>query len=288
MKKKLTEEQLSQVISYLIGGEKFKAIAAYRELDKESTSEELLMKVIDVGKLIASKMNDKDFMMKHLPSICCLNCTGHCGKWKQNTKNGGYNSSSCCFEGADCQSFVSAVDFAKDKKCRDIILTKGQSSANSTRNDIKIHIEDKICSITFAVVNTRNGSVKKRKRVLFCGRENALMHAIKNVRSGFGIKQNTESEKILTIKGKQPNAKDKSYSDYFNRCQSEIREANKKVENTVYAMDYETACREFVNICSETEKSIIASMGGNVKRYLNDFYPGQSVWQVVENIKKNF
>jgi hypothetical protein len=283
-----TEEQMSSIISYIIGGEKFRAISAYRDLDKEASSEDVILRVIEVASKVSEWLNNPEFALKHIPSVCCLNCTGICGRWKEKTKNGGFNKSSCKFEGAECCEFNPVEDFIKNNKDSQISLIKNKNESKCEYDMVKIKVENKICSISHEVFNYRQKRlIKTKKRILLVDSEDMLKHVVSLIRKGYQIYCNEAVPVTLTIAGKNPLKKDKDYKSYFHRCQEEIRENNKKVEKQVYGMSYEDACTEFLKTATASEKSIIASLGGNVKNYISMFYPGQSVWQVVEQLKKN-
>ena len=281
-----TEEQMSPIISCIIGGEKFRAISAYRDLDKSSSSEEVIMRVIEVANKISEWLKDSDFAHRHIPSVCCINCTGACGRWKTRMRNGGFNNEQGKFEGTGCQQFISTNDFIKDHKDYQISFIKANHSDN-TQDVVRIKIEKNISSIAHEVFNTRQKRlVKVKKRILLVNEDNVLKHVVAMIRKGYQISSAENAPDTLTINGKEPNKDDKSYREYFNRCQEEIRENNKKVEKQVYKMSYEDACSEFLKLTSPSEKSIIASLGGDIRGYLRDFYNGQSVWQVLEQLKK--
>jgi hypothetical protein len=282
-----TEEQMSAVISSLIGGEKFRAISAYRDLDKESSSEDVIMRVIEVASKVSEWLQNPEFALKHIPSACCLNCTGLCGRWKEKTKNGGFNKESCKFEGVGCYDFSSVEDFLKNNKENQIAFIKHKDESKYEYEMVKIKVEEKISSISHEVFNYRQKRlVKSKKKILLVDNENILNHAISLIRKGYQIYSNETVPVTLTIAGKSPTKKDKNYREYFQRCQKEIRDNNKKIEKQVYELSYEDACTEFLNLATPSEKSIVASLGGNVKNYITMFYPGQSVWQVVEQLKK--
>lgn len=281
-----TEEQMSPIISCIIGGEKFRAISAYRDLDKSSSSEEVIMRVIEVANKISEWLKDSDFAHRHIPSVCCINCTGACGRWKTRMANGGFNNEQGKFEGTGCQQFISTNDFIKDHKDYQISFIKANHSDN-TQDVVKIKIEKNISSISHEVFNTRQKRlVKVKKRILLVNEDNVLRHVVAMIRKGYQISSAENTPNTLTINGKEPNENDKNYREYFNRCQDEIRKNNKKVERQVYKMSYEDACSEFLKLASPSENSIIASLGGDVRSYLRDFYNGQSVWQVLEQLKK--
>lgn len=281
-----TEEQMSTIISCIIGGEKFRAISAYRDLDKESSSEEVIMRVIEVANKISEWLKNPDFALRHIPSVCCLNCTGNCMRWKLKTKNGGFNKETCKFEGVGCSQFVSVDDFIKNHKDYQISFVK-RDNGDNTQDIVKIKIEKEIASIAHEVYNIRQRRlVKSKKRILLVNDENVLKHIVGMVRKGYMIQTAENVPDTLTINGKSLEKTDKNYKDYFDRCQKEIRENNKKIEKQVYKMSYEEACTEFLKAASPSELSIISSLGGDVRRYLRDFYNGQSVWQVLEQLKK--
>lgn len=282
-----TEEQMSPIISYIIGGEKFRAISAYRDLDRKSSSEEVIMRVIEVANKISEWLKNKDFALKHVPSVCCVNCIGICSEWKAKMKDGGFNTKQGKFEGSGCQRFVSVNDFIKDHKDCQISFIKADRP-DDTRDVVKIKVEKNISSIAHEVFNRRQKRVVKvKKRILLVNEDNVLKHVVTMTRRGYRINSTENVPNTLTVNGKKPLKGDKNYREYFNRCQKEIRENNKKVEEQVYKMSYEDACSEFLKTTSPSEKSIIASLGGDVKSYLRDFYNGQSVWQVLEQLKKS-
>lgn len=281
-----TEEQMSPIISCIIGGEKFKAISAYRDLDKESSSEEVIMRVIEVANKISEWLKDSDFAHRHIPSVCCINCTGTCGRWKTRMRNGGFNTEQGRFEGIGCSQFDSVDDFVKNHTNYQISFVK-RNNGDNTQDIAKIKIEKNIASISHEVYNTRQRRlVKSKKKVLLVNEDNVLKHVVEMIRRGYQMLSAESVPDTLTIGGKDPLKEDKNYREYFNRCQKEIRENNKKIEKKVYKMSYEDACTEFLEITSPSEKSIIASLGGDVRAYLRDFYNGQSVWQVLEQLKK--
>lgn len=282
-----TEEQMSPVISCIIGGEKFRAISAYRDLDKEASSEDVILRVIEVASKVSEWLQNPEFALKHIPSVCCLNCTGICGRWKEKTKDGGFNRSSCKFEGVGCYDFNNVDDFVKNNKENQISFIKSKDESKYEYDMVKIKVENKICSISHEVYNYRQKRlVKSKKRILLVNDEDMLKHAISLIRKGYQIYSNEVVPVTLTIAGKNPLKKDKDYKDYFQRCQKEIRDNNKKIEKQVYEMSYEDACTEFLKLATPSEKSIVASLGGNVKMYISMFYPGQSIWQVLEQLKK--
>lgn len=282
-----TEEQISSVISYLIGGEKFAAISAYREIDNEASSEEVIMRVIEISSKIREWLTDKDFAMRHVPSICCINCMGRCGEWRSRMLDGGFNKSSCMFEGTGCSSFVSAKDFIKEGSGKQVRMIVKDDVSKNLRYLVCIKVENKICSVSYEVFNTRQRMiVKSKKRIFIVDSENVLKHIVKKTRnSSRGLPSMDDTQDTLTVHGKDPKKTEKTYLEYFNRCQKEIREENQKKEKEIYSLSYEDACTEFMKLCSPSEKSIIASMGGNIKEYLRNFYNGMSVWQVLESIK---
>lgn len=281
-----TEEQMSPIISCIIGGEKFRAISAYRDLDKSSSSEEVIMRVIEVANKISEWLKDKDFALRHIPSVCCINCTGICMRWKARMINGGFNSEQGRFEGTGCSQFNSVDDFVKNHANYQISFVK-RDNGDNTQDIAKIKIEKNIASISHEVYNTRQRRlVKSKKRILLVNEDNVLKHVVEMIRRGYHMFSAESVPDTLTINGKEPSNEDKNYREYFNRCQKEIRENNKKVEKQVYKMSYEDACTEFLKNASPSEKSIIASLGGDVRSYLRDFYNGQSVWQVLEQLKK--
>lgn len=281
-----TEEQMSPIISCIIGGEKFRAISAYRDLDKESSSEEVIMRVIEVANKISEWLKDSDFAHRHIPSVCCINCTGACGRWKTRMRNGGFSSEQGRFEGTGCSQFISTNDFIKDHKDYQISFIKANHSDN-TQEVVRVKIEKNISSIAHEIFNTRQKrTVKVKKKILLVNEDNVLKHVVSMIRKEYQISSAENTPNTLTINGKEPNKNDKNYREYFNRCQGEIRENNKKVEKQVYKMSYEDACSEFLKLTSPSEKSIIASLGGDIRSYLRDFYNGQSVWQVLEQLKK--
>lgn len=281
-----TEEQMSPIISCIIGGEKFRAISAYRDLDKESSSEEVIMRVIEVANKISEWLKNKDFALRHVPSVCCINCTGTCMKWKAKMVNGGFNSEQGRFEGVGCSQFNSVDDFVKNHANYQISFVK-RNNGDNTQDIAKIKIEKNIASISHEVYNTRQKRlVKSKKKILLVNEDNVLKHVVEMIRRGYHMVSAESVPDTLTINGKNPSKEDKNYREYFNRCQKEIRENNKKVEKQVYKMSYEDACTEFLKIASPSERSIIASLGGDIRSYLRDFYNGQSVWQVLEQLKK--
>lgn len=284
---KFTEEQLSDVISCIVGGEKFKAVSLYRGLDKDSSSEHVISKVIEISGLINEWLKDKDFAMRHIPSICCLNCTGrHCGRWKEYTKGGGFNSKCGKFFGSSCSEFESYKDFVKENGNSQITIKIKQDEVAKLLYQIRVKIEKKIFSVAYEVYNYRQKRlIKSKKRIFIADRNNPLSHIIKKMRNGFNISDISEMLDTLTVKGKEPKKNEKTYMDYFNRCQDEIRKERTKIQKETYKLSFEDACTEFMKNCTQSEKSIIASMGGNVREYLRLFYNGMSVWQVLEQMK---
>ena len=281
-----TEEQMSKIISLIIGGEKFRAISEYRNLDKDSSSENVIARVIEVAGKISEWIKNPEFALKHKPSVCCINCVGMCGRWKLKMANGGFDSSSCKFDGVGCPHFVGAEDFKKEKNDYQFTFYKKNAGEN-VQELVKIKVEDKISSITHELYNTRQRKIlKSKKRIMIVDNQEMLGHVIKLIRKGFAIQESMPVPLTMTIGNKAPKENEKSYREYFSRCQAEIREENKKIENKVYKMSYEEACAEFLKMASASEKSIISSLGGDVRAYLRDFYNGQSVWQILEQLKK--
>lgn len=282
--KGFSEEQLSEVISCIIGGEKFRAISLYRELDKESTSETIISDIIAIAAKISEWVKEKDFLMKHIPSVCCINCIGKCGRWKEMMKSGGYDESKALFCGSGCKMFKSANEFLKEQIGRCVSIVVKNNELERTQNIVKIKVEKKISSLSHEVYNVRqNRTLSCKKRIFLIDGEKMAKHILKIVRMNHIIGDNQKCDDSLTIKGIMPIEGDKNYSQYFTRCQKEIREKNIANQNRIYSLDYESACKEFLSTCSPTEKSIIESMGGNIKKYINDFYNGQSIWEVLEN-----
>ena len=282
-----TEEQLSDVISCIIGGEKFKAVSLYRQLDKDSSSEDVISRVIEVAGKIPEWCKDKDFAMRHIPSICCLKCTGrNCGRWKEKTKDGGFDTSRCCFAGLGFRDFESVDDFVKKNTGNQITIVVSRDESKNLRHEIQFKVEKKIFSVSSNIYNYRQKRLVKTKKRVFIGLNNIpLEHVVGKMRHGFQILSNIEVPDTLTINGRDPKKSEKTYRDYFNNCQEEIRKKNAKVQKEVYKMSFEDACSEFIKVCTPSERSIISSIGGDVKSYLRQFYNGMSVWQVLEQIK---
>ena len=200
--------------------------------------------------------------------------------------NGGFDKHSCKFEGAGCYDFVSVMDFIKEKNDYQFTFMK-RDNGDNTQEIVKIKIEDKISSISHERYNRRQQRIiKAKKRIMLVENDKVLNHVIKLIRNGYRLQNSESVPATMTIANKAPKETDKSYREYFNRCQEEIRKENKKIEDKIYKMSYEEACTEFLNSASPSEKSIIASLGGDVRAYLRDFYSGQSVWQILEQLKK--
>lgn len=277
----MSYETLTPVVTLLLAGERFGAVVAYRKI----TGKEADVCVSEVISLLDTVKNwileDKSFSSLFIPEKCCIKCIGCCGMYKEKMKNSGWDNENFCFEGIHCSKFRSEKEFLAS---RATIGARRKTDDKFIFNTV-FQVEEKISSISLVRINRRNNASTAKKRIVIQDASVVLEKIIEKLRNGHLVhpKESDISDSLM-IDGKFP-LEGEEYPEYFSRCQKEVREKTKQMQKEVYAMDYSQALSFFTSQMTEAERKVYETYS-SVNRFISDFYPNLSIWQVIEEKKK--
>lgn len=282
----LTEEQISPVISSVLGADMFSAISAYRKLTKKN-GEETMLDMISLCDSISTWISeDEDFATRNMPRKCCANCVGRCGQYCAKMENGAWDRSENVFVGNDCISFEHVDDFLVDGGY--VTLRHGVLGENDTMFNIEVtfQLEDGIFSILREKKNARNKSVKySSKKAFIAPMSLGKNKLIKHIRRGlFTVYRRGKVNKTLFVFGQEP-IEGETYSQYFSRAQAEYRRLYREATEQSLSMSYDEACR-FIRENMVGTEADMWDYATSPEQFLCDFYGGISVWERAEEIKR--
>lgn len=282
----LSEEVISPVISNVLSANMFAAIAEYRRITRK-TGEETMLDMIALCENIATWLNeDEEFAMRNIPERCCANCLGECGSYHQQMEAGMWDREQNCFRGSTCSSFKPVSGFLTEPGVIEIRDVDYDENDNSVVKIVSFQVENGLFSITMEKQNGRNGStLGSSKRILVIDMERARQCVIKRVRLGVGdIVKRGKVTNSLFVFGQMPE-EGESYLQYFTRAQAAFRSRQKEVISETYSMSYDEACAFITERISGSEL-VAYRRSDSMEDYLNKFYMGMSVWERVEEIKR--
>lgn len=283
--KGLTEEQLSPVIASILSADIFSAISEYRMLTK-SDGENTMMDIVELTENVSKWLEeDVSFAERNTPRHCCAHCIGTCGVFNKRMEKGVWDKETNSFQGSTCRSFVDVDEFLPIGNFVELRqrLPSGEETFGWATT---IHLEDGIFSILKEKKNARNGRVVGQSRkVLIADASKGRSLAIKNIRSGkHSLYQTGKIKSSLFVFGNKP-IKGETYKEYFARGQEDYRNKRREIVAESFSMSYEDACNFIFENIDGTER-VLWNGSSSPESFLGDFYGGISVWEKVEEIKK--
>lgn len=268
---KFTDDELGEIISSIIGGNKFGALVAYKKLLKVD-GEECIKGVLDLAKKVGEKKDDVSFIMKYTPKCCCKNCLGAaCSAYKVAKKEGFFDKDHCRFFGSGCERFYS-VDLFK-KEIRKSLFKEAKTINDKVSLMQEIYIDGDIIKIVRYKFNRRNNSMIGKRNIKFYIIEDKFFdNMVKKARKNNPTRE--EFDGTLHVYEKKVK-KGERYKDYVSRIMNEVKAKSKEVEDKVNGLTFEEAL-DYIknNILTETAKKILDSQyNGNVNKFMIDFYP---------------
>lgn len=279
----LSEEVISPVISNVLSANMFGAIAEYRRITRKS-GEETMLDMISLCENISTwLLEDEEFASRNMPERCCANCLGQCGSYREQIAAGVWDRERNCFRGSDCSSFAPVNTFMVESGT---ISLRDFDYDTNTIHVLSFQLEDGVLSITREKKNGRNESIiSSSRRIVVIDREHARQQIIKHVRNGvFEIYRKGRVTNSLFVFGQSPN-EGETYSEYFARAQAAYRSKQQELVGETYAMSYDEACAFIESKISGSELALFRS-SVSAEDFLNKLYGGISVWERVEEIKR--
>ncbi|MGQ4893377.1 MAG: hypothetical protein ACP6IQ_01990 [Candidatus Njordarchaeia archaeon] len=206
---------------------------------------------------------------------CCINCFGFCFYFYE--KNW-IDYVTGTLRGNDCKNFVSkeelisifetqtgALHFStlsSDILKFALIYDKGYVLWRNLKYNSKVLDKREVPEIISGLIKTRN-NLSRSNRLYFSFFKN----------KGFIINN------ILPIRGE-------TYTEYFKRCQKEIKETNIRRSNKLLSLPEEEVVSKLNDyfLKSNLDSIYVNNYNKDIYEFIVDYFPGQDIWEVAEEL----